>query len=98
MIENRTGLLKHFAAKYVWWKTTEGSCDFPKRIIAQVMELGDYDDVLLLLEYFSTEELIDVLKTAEAGIFSHRSWNYWHYKLNLSRLGSVPPLPKRMVG
>jgi len=36
--------LKQFAAKYIWWKTPEEAVARPERVIAQVMNIGDYDD------------------------------------------------------
>lgn len=69
-----------------------------KRVIAQVMELGDYADVLILIKEYSVEELTGVLQTVEAGVFSPKSWNYWHCKLKLSQVGAVPPVPLREVG
>jgi hypothetical protein len=79
-------LLGRQAARYVWWKTPEEALRRPERVIAQVMELGDYEDVLELTERVGEEALCEVLAHAEAGQFSPRSWNYWHY-----RLGLVPP-------
>ena len=98
MTDKRERLLKYFASKYVWWKTADDACRFSGRIIAQVMELGDYDDVLILIEEFPKSELIQILSTAEAGLFSPKSWSFWHYKLGLSEVGAVPPLPVRKVG
>ncbi|MCZ6673686.1 MAG: hypothetical protein O7C75_12210 [Verrucomicrobia bacterium] len=90
--------LEYFASKYVWWKTSEKACRNPYRVIAQVMELGDYDDLLKLMREFPIRDLIDILANAEAGLFSPKSWTYWHYKLGLSEVGQVPSLPKRKVG
>jgi hypothetical protein len=51
----------------------------PDRVIAQVLEFGDFDSVL---------------RRAQPGWFSPRSWSYWHLKLGLSASGAVPPLPQ----
>ena len=37
--------LKKFALKYIWWKTPDEAVDTPERVIAQVMNIGDYWDV-----------------------------------------------------
>ncbi len=89
---SRMELLKNFASKYVWWKTPDEAILFPHRIIAQVMNMGDYSDVQLLTENISSEDLEKVLSNAEAGQFTPRSW---HYRLGLSQLNEVPPLPIR---
>ena len=45
---NRT-ILKHLAEKYVWWKNPDETLAQPERLFAQVMNIGDYDDVLSLI-------------------------------------------------
>ncbi len=34
-----------FARRYVWWKTPTEAVALPKRLIAQVMNMGDHRDV-----------------------------------------------------
>ena len=48
----------------------------PERVIAQVMNIGDYSDVQLLASQVGDEVLRDVLTSAEAGQFNERSWAY----------------------
>lgn len=87
--------LRPLAEKYVWWKSADEALQYPSRVIAQVMNLGAYEDVQLLAEIVEEEALRDVLRGAEAGQFTPRSWHYWHYRLGLSQPGEVPPLPAR---
>jgi hypothetical protein len=91
-------LLRRFAAKYVWWKSSAEALRDPARVAAQVMNLGDFDDTRELLEAAGPATLRQVLANAEAGQFNARSWHYWHYRLGLAELGQVPPLPARKVG
>lgn len=37
--------LKTLARKYIWWKTPDEAITMPERVIAQVMNIGDYSDV-----------------------------------------------------
>jgi hypothetical protein len=87
--------LKPFASKYIWWKTPEDAVAMPERVIAQVMNIGDYADVQTLASQVGDEALREVLIHAEAGQFSERSWAYWHYRLGLSGVDGVPALPVR---
>lgn len=87
--------LKPFASKYVWWKTSAQAVAMPERVIAQVMNIGDYADVQNLVHQVGDDVLRDVLIHAEAGQFGIRSWTYWHYRLGLASLDHVPPLPER---
>ncbi|HEU4785070.1 MAG TPA: hypothetical protein VFS83_17165 [Ktedonobacterales bacterium] len=90
-------LLSSWAARYVWWKTPAEALRYPERIIAQVMDIGDYDDVQKMLRAFGEATPRYILRHAEAGMFSSRSWAYWHYRLGLAAPGQVPPLPQRRV-
>lgn len=88
-------ILKRMASKYIWWKTPDDAADMPGRVIAQVMNIGDYADVQYLANTLGDGALCEVLTHAEAGQFTARSWGYWHYRLGLASLGNVPPVPTR---
>jgi hypothetical protein len=91
-------LLSEFARKYIWWKTPEEAVRQPDRIVSQVMNIGDFEDVQLLVREAGLPYMRDVLSRAEAGQFEANSWAYWHYRLGLSEEpGDVPPLPERRV-
>ncbi len=87
--------LKSLANKYIWWKTPDEAVAMPLRVIAQVMNIGNYADVQLLASLVGDEMLREVLRQAEAGWFNERSWAYWHYRLGLSVVDCIPALPVR---
>jgi len=87
--------LKLLASKYVWWKSPEEAVSMPERVIAQVMNIGDYSDVQAMAGQLGDDKLREVLANAEAGQFSARSWAYWHYRLGLAAAGRVPEMPQR---
>jgi hypothetical protein len=87
-------VLKPFA-KYIWWKTPDEAMAFPERLIAQVMDIGDYFDVQALSNLVGDDMLREVVTHSGAGWFNDRSWIYWHYRLGLAKAGQVPPLPVR---
>ena len=87
--------MRRLASRYVWWKTPDEAMQFPLRVMAQVMNMGDFDDMRELAETVGKDALRDVLRQAEAGEFNERSWHYWHYRLGLAELDKVPPLPHR---
>jgi hypothetical protein len=87
--------LKDLAAKYIWWKTADEAVAMPDRVIAQVMDIGDYTDVQALVSLVGDDTLRRVLTEAEPGVFRDRSWAYWHYRLGLASLGNLPPRPAR---
>jgi hypothetical protein len=88
-------LLTCWATRYIWWKSLEEALRSPARILTQVMNLGDYEDVQRMVEAFGDAALREVLRHAEAGQLNERSWAYWHYRLGLAMPGHVPPLPTR---
>lgn len=90
-------LMRRMAGKYIWWKTPDEALERPERVIAQVMDIGDYEDVQALAEHVGDDALRDVLTHAEAGWFNERSWHYWHYRLGLAELEQVPPMPSRQM-
>lgn len=90
-------LLKNLARKYIWWKSPEEAVLFPRRVIAQVMNIGDYDDMQSLANSAGDILLRDALQNAEAGEFNPRSWAYWHYRLGLALPGQVPDMPERKL-
>jgi len=70
----------------------------PEQIVAQVMNMGDWNDVCRLVDLIGDEGLCRVIKQTEIGMFNERSWHYWHYwhyRLGLAKMGCVPELPAR---
>lgn len=89
--------LKPFAKRYIWWKTPDEAVAMPEHVIAQVMNIGDYDDVQALCALIGDNVLRGVLTHAEIGQFNERSWTYWHYRLGLAAPEHVPPMPIRSL-
>jgi hypothetical protein len=87
--------LKPLALKYIWWKTPDEALAMPQRVIAQVMNIGDYDDVQSMAVLVGDAALREALAQAQAGQFSPRSWAYWHYRLGLPSDQDVPVMPQR---
>ena len=97
MIAADHSLLLEMARKYIWWLTPNEAVISPQRIIAQVMNIGDYADVQNMAMRLGDESLRDAIAHAQAGQFNPKSWHYWHYRLGLAELGQVPELPIRRL-
>jgi len=89
--------LERLAPRYIWWKSAEEAMLFPDRVAAQVMNIGDWNDVVDMVEAVGEDYLRTVLRHAEAGQLNERSWHFWHYRLGLAEYGvrPVPPMPVR---
>jgi hypothetical protein len=88
-------LLRELSGKYIWWKTSDEAIKMPERVIAQVMNIGDYADVQKVVNQLGDAVLKEIMLHLEAGQMSEKSWNYWHYRLGLAKVDQVPPLPVR---
>jgi len=90
-----TPTIRDWAAKYIWWQTPEEAALLPRRVMAQVMDLGTFADVRSLEKAAGPAALAEVIRHAEPGWFSARSWHFWHRRLGLATSGVVPALPVR---
>jgi len=85
-------ILNKLAARYVWWEPVAWAHKHPEIFLANVLNLGSWDDILLLRSCINNDTLRMVLENAPPGSFSPRSWHFWNIKLNRY---PVPPLPSR---
>jgi hypothetical protein len=90
--------LTYFAGKYIWWQPPETAVASPHRVIAQVMNIGTFDDAQALLRQVGEAGFKEALREARPGEFSERSWHYWHLVLGVTQLDTIPPMPVRRFG
>ncbi len=89
-------ILAELQPKYVWWEPIGGEPHSAIRVIAQVMDVGDYFDMERLARDVGDDRLRETLANAQPGWFSPRSWAFWHYRLRMiAPEDDVPPLPTR---
>ena len=89
--------LVRLARRDVWWKTPDEALQWPGRLIARVMDIGDFDDVASLLTLLGEESFREALLNAEVLQFRPQSWSYWHYRFGMAEPGHVPPMPVRRL-
>ena len=85
--------LEPIARELFWWQTPEDSLANSRRFLAQVMNLGTWEQIQMAKKAFDWNEFRDALVTAEAGWFEPRSWSLWHHAFGLP----VGPMPKRSL-
>ncbi len=90
---NRTDLLAEFASRYIWWRDEHPPSD--DRVIAQVMNLGTYDDIRRLEACYEPDELRGVMLRAAPGWIGERSWDLWRGRLAFAGAGPIPEIPPR---
>lgn len=91
-------ILERLAGRYVWWQPEYQTLAQPRRLLAQVMNMGDWRDVEQMRSVIDDDALEDVLATAQPGEFNRRSWNFWHLLLKQPHGSNLPPLPQRKLG
>jgi hypothetical protein len=79
-----------FSRKYLWWKPIGGSPHSEDRIIAQTMNLGTYDDILLLEQTVGQARLVEIMLHAEPGWLNDRSWEFWRGRLSFGTGATIP--------
>jgi hypothetical protein len=89
----RPALLTDFAARYIWWRDEHAPSD--DRVIAQVMNLGTYDDIRRLEATYGPYELRAVMLRAQPGWIGERSWGFWRGRLLAAGAGPIPEAPPR---
>jgi hypothetical protein len=86
-----------FGRKYLWWEPADGRAHSEDRIIAQTMNLGTYDDILLLEQTVGRAHLIEVMLGAAPGWINDRSWEFWRGRLSFATGAAIPVEPPRRV-
>ena len=79
-----------FGRKYLWWKPVGGQPFSEDRIIAQTMNFGTYDDILLLEQTVGSSRLVEIMLRAAPGWISDRSWEFWRGRLSFATGAAIP--------
>lgn len=82
---------KQLAARMIWWQSAEVSLLNTRRLVAQVMDRGAWEDVKFVQHELGVTAFRDALEHAEPGWFEPDSWTIWHHAFELP----VPSLPQR---
>ena len=89
-----TPALETVAQRLFWWKPPAEALADPRRFAAQVMALGNWEDVQLARSALGEACLRETLSHPPPGVFDERSWAYWHAVFGIT---PVPPLPRRSL-
>jgi hypothetical protein len=99
MSDTSSGASSEFIAslggKYMWWPAVSAAGHKNERIIAQVMDIGSYEDILRLEAVLGRERLADVMRHAAPGWISARSWDFWRGRLRAQADLELPERPPR---
>jgi hypothetical protein len=93
--EGSKELIASLGAKYMWWPAASPAGHSEERIIAQVMDIGSYEDILRLEAMLGRERLANVMRHAAPGWIGARSWVFWRGRLRAQAGLEVPERPPR---
>ena len=88
--------LRAIAAKLIWWQAPEVSLRDARRLVAQIMNLGTWEDVKFAQSHFGLAAFRDALEQAQPGWFEQDSWVVWHNAFELP--APDLPRPKALAG
>jgi hypothetical protein len=83
-------MIAEFGRKSIWWKPVGEQPHSEDRIIAQTMNLGTYDDILVLEQTIGQSRLVEIMLRAAPGWISDRSWEFWRGRLSLATAAAIP--------
>jgi hypothetical protein len=96
---NPERLIDELGRKYLWWQPVDGGRFPEERVLAQIMDVATYDDILQLEAALGRERLVDVMLQAEPGWLSDRSWEFWRGRLSFATGVMLPEKgPRRLFG
>ncbi|HEU5017377.1 MAG TPA: hypothetical protein VFT69_05340 [Pseudolabrys sp.] len=88
-------LIAELERRYFWWEPIAGTPRSDNRIIAQAMDLAGFADVRRLETEVGAERLVDVMRHAQPGWISPRSWEFWRGRLSYATGQEIPKMPPR---
>jgi hypothetical protein len=98
-----TDAIAEFGRKFLWWEPIDGQPHSEDRIIAQTMNLGTYDDILLLEQMVGNVRLVEIMMNAEPGGLTTVTGNSgaggcrlppaWRSRTRLRGDNFMPPTP-----
>ena len=78
--------------RVIWFEEPDQAIADAVRFVAYAMTYGCHEDMAVIRQHLSEEDLREALSQAPPGIFDNRSWAYWNLKLGRY---PTPPLPQR---
>ena len=86
--------LAAIARRVCWWEPVAATLANTPLFLCRVMALGTWEDICIALGHYGRDAFREALQNAPPGLFDPRSWHYWHHRLKLL---PVPSLPQRVI-
>jgi len=86
--------LAAIARRVCWWEPVAATLENTPLFLCRIMALGTWEDICIALDHYGRDAFREALQNAPPGLFDPRSWHYWHHRLKLL---PVPSLPERAI-
>ena len=86
--------LATIARRVCWWEPASKTLADTSTFLCRVMALGTWEDVCFVLDHYGVPAFAESLQEAPPGLFDVHSWHYWHHRLGIL---PVPTLPARNI-
>ena len=90
-----TPAMLEIARRVIWFEPPEKALLDPVQFMAYAMTYAVHEDMRVIRQFVSDDDLREALDCAPPGIIDPRSWAYWNSKMGRY---PAPPLPKRRFG
>ena len=90
-----TPTMLEIARRVIWFEPPEKALADPVQFMAYAMTYAVHEDMRVIRQFVSDDDLREALDCAPPGIIDPRSWAYWNSKMGRY---PAPPLPKRRFG
>jgi len=88
-----TTLKSELEQKYFWWEPVGSQPRSDVRVLAQAMELASFADIRRMENVVGSDRLVEIMRQAEPGWFSEKSWEFWRGRLTVATGQSIPDQP-----
>lgn len=83
------------ARRLVWFEEPEEALSDMVRFVAYALARATHEDMQILRNFLTDDDLREALDHAPPGIIDPRSWAYWNAKVGRY---PTPPMPMRRFG
>ena len=87
-IANQTDQRANYCKLLIWWKSPDEVND--QELLRKIMNLGTWEMWQWAWKHFTKESFIHCLEDGRYGDFSKGSWYYWHLRLSISPIPTIP--------
>jgi len=88
-------LAAELESKFFWWEPVGSQPRSHARILAQAMDLALFEDIRRLESTVGANRLAEVMRAAQPGWLSDRSWEFWRGRLQRATGATIPEEPPR---